>query len=100
MITVYKYSTSGIPKENPASTEKAPLIANDIVGGLAEPYHELLRKIIDNGKTSWDIEMEDNFFNHDLQQAENGIIHLNLYHIVEVYEHEWVSTPIIQIWSM
>ena len=76
------------------------MIANDIVGGLAEPYHELLRMIIENGKTSWDIEMEDTFFNHDLQQAENGIIHLNLDHIVEMYEHEWVSTPIIQIWSM
>ena len=72
------------------------MIANDIMGGLAEPYHELHRLIIDNGNTNWNIQMEDNFFNHHLQ-PESGIIHLNLRDIVDVYKHGWVSTPIIQI---
>jgi hypothetical protein len=74
-----------------------PMIPDKVMSGLAKPYHDLHGMLMGQLRTSWEINYEKGFFNHENDQK---FIALRLTDIMEVYKNEWLGIQIMQIWCM
>jgi hypothetical protein len=75
-----------------SNVERPLMIPDKVMSELPMPYHYLHRMLMGHPRTSWEINYENGFFNHEDDQK---LIALRLADIMEVYKNEWLGIQIM-----